>query len=64
MKISIDRQVHFVAALILISGLTLQSVNANSIYLAYLVAFGLSLDAITGFCPMRFILSKFPFNKA
>lgn len=61
---SVDRQVHFVAGLLLVSALLLgASVNAGWFYLAALPAFGLMLDAISGFCPMTFILKKMPWNQ-
>lgn len=61
---SIDRQTHLVAGLMLIASLALaMNVNPGWIWLAALPAFGLMLDALTGLCPMRAILSAMPWNK-
>jgi hypothetical protein len=60
---SVNRQTHLVAALILVAAIALSLlVNRDWIYLALLPAFGLTLDALTGFCPMRQMLSKCPWN--
>ena len=58
----INRQVHLVAFLILITGLIGQNFLPVLRFLPYLVAFGLFLDATTGFCPMRLILKQLPWN--
>ena len=60
---SLRRQTHFVAAILLVSALIMGfTSNQNWFYVAYLPAFGLTLDALTGFCPMTFILRKAPWN--
>jgi rhodanese-related sulfurtransferase len=62
--LSIDRQTHLVAGLMLIAALTLATkVGPSWIWLAALPAFGLMLDALTGLCPMRAILGAMPWNK-
>jgi hypothetical protein len=59
----INRQVHFVAAVMVISGFALESVNPNFTLLPKLVGFGLILHATTGFCPMEKIMRLMPWNK-
>ncbi len=62
---SVDRQAHLVAGLLLcIALIGFGNGNVSLIYLAALPAFGLLLDAITGFCPMTFILRMMPWNKS
>lgn len=54
---SIDRLTHLIAGIILATALTLaNTVNPAWMWLAALPTFGLFLDALTGFCPMRAIL--------
>lgn len=61
---SIDRQAHFIAGLMLIAALTLgTTVSKAWFYLAALPAFGLWLDAFTGFCPVTVLLRAMPFNR-
>tara|TARA_Y100000590_G_C15437600_1_gene907583 strand:+ start:559 stop:774 length:216 start_codon:yes stop_codon:yes gene_type:complete len=60
--IKVFRQVHLVASAILVSGLALGQVSENFMILAYLVAFGLVLHGISGFCPMELIIRKLPWN--
>lgn len=61
---SLNRQTHLVAALILAAAFALSLfVSRNWIYLALLPAFGLTLDALTGICPMTLILKSCPWNK-
>lgn len=63
-SISINRQVHFAAGTILVTGLVLEAyVNRDFIWLARLVGFGLFLHAFTGFCLMQKILRTLPWNK-
>lgn len=58
-----DRQAHFFAGtLITLAFLLSHFVNPNWIYLATLPAFGLLLDALTGFCPITVVLKKAPWN--
>lgn len=61
---SLVRQAHLVAAIMIFSGFILaKTANESFIYLALLPGFGLTLDALTGFCPMTKFLSTLPFNK-
>ncbi len=61
---SISRQTHLVAGLILVTAFALHHwVASRWIYLATLPAFGLLLDATTGICLMSIILEKMPWNK-
>lgn len=55
---SLNRKVHLIAAIILATGLIGQNYLGPLQYLPYLVLFGLTLDALTGFCPMRYFLTK------
>ncbi len=60
---SLDRQTHLVAGLLLATAFILfRSVSPGWIYLGLLPAFGLLLDALTGICPMTFILKGMPWN--
>lgn len=60
---SLDRQSHFVAGLLLAAAFILSAlVSPGWIYLAVLPAFGLLLDALTGYCPMTQILRRMPWN--
>lgn len=60
---SVDRQVHFVAGLFIVTAFTLAHfVNPAWIYLAALPAFGLMLDAFTGICPMTLIVKRCTWN--
>ncbi|MBS1705466.1 MAG: rhodanese-like domain-containing protein [Armatimonadetes bacterium] len=62
---SIDRQAHFVAATILAASLYVgHSVNPVWFNLAGLPLFGLTLDALTGFCPVTVLLKQMPWNKS
>lgn len=62
---SLDRQAHLVAGLLLILAFLLSHFVAPAwIYLALLPMFGLTLDGLTGFCPMRVILRACPWNRA
>jgi rhodanese-related sulfurtransferase len=61
---SLNRQVHLVAFLILITGLLFSEQHSFFKVLPFLVSFGLALDAFTGFCPMRKFLNLAPWNKA
>ena len=63
-RFNINRQVHLVAFIILLSGLLLGEQIPFFKVLPFLVSFGLALDAFTGFCPMRKILSFAPWNNA
>ena len=60
---NVNRQVHLVALIILLTGLLGQQYLSPLKFLPYLVCFGLALDAFTGFCPMRFFLKFAPWNK-
>lgn len=61
----IDRQAHFFAGtLITLAFLLSHFVAPNWIYLAALPAFGLLLDALTGFCPITVVLKKAPWNSS
>lgn len=63
-SISVDRQTHLVAGLILVFALTLsQTVDPRWIWLAVLPTFGLLLDAFTGICPMRLVLRATHWNR-
>ncbi|MCU0315072.1 MAG: rhodanese-like domain-containing protein [Fimbriimonadaceae bacterium] len=61
---SLDRQAHLVAGLLLATSFVLhKTVHPDWILLVLLPTFGLMLDALTGFCPMRVILNQLPWNK-
>lgn len=63
-RVSVDRQVHFVAGTILLVALLLgATVSPTWFYLAALPCFGLFLDAVTGICPMRAMLAHAPWNR-
>lgn len=64
MKISVLRQTHIVASIMVFTGFFgSQMIHPNFIYLVALVGFGLALDGLTGFCPMVKILERMPWNK-
>ncbi|MFM7186743.1 MAG: rhodanese-like domain-containing protein [Armatimonadota bacterium] len=60
---NLRRQTHLVAGILLITALVMGFTGHPTwFYLACLPAFGLMLDAITGICPMTFVLRKAPWN--
>ncbi|MBS1714703.1 MAG: DUF2892 domain-containing protein [Armatimonadetes bacterium] len=60
----IERQTHFVAGLLLVTSVVLAaSVDPRWSFLALLPAFGMFLDAATGFCPMSAFLRHMPWNR-
>lgn len=60
---SLDRQAHLVAGLLLVIAFALFFTGTTAgIYIALLPAFGLTLDGLTGICPMRMILKAMPWN--
>ena len=63
-SIGLTRQTHMVAATIMLaSWILMKTVDPNWIYLTLLPTFGLTLDSLTGFCPMTLLLSKAPWNR-
>ena len=63
-KWSLDRQAHLIAGLILLTSVTLFTLmNPAWAYLCLLPATGLLLDAVTGTCLMRNLLSYLPWNR-
>jgi rhodanese-related sulfurtransferase len=60
---SLNRQAHLVAGLILCTAAVLY-VLVGPVWglLALLPTFGLTLDGLTGICPMRMILKRMPWN--
>jgi rhodanese-related sulfurtransferase len=59
----IDRQAHFFAGTLITLAFLLSHFAApNWMFLAALPAFGLLLDALTGFCPVTVILKNAPWN--
>lgn len=61
--VRIYRQVHLVAGSMLVLGLILQEAYPVFAWLPRLVAFGLFLHALSGFCPMEKIVGACPWNK-
>ena len=58
------RQAFFIASILIIAGYLLEYyVNPLFHWLPLLVAGGLMVSAIFGFCPMVYFLQKLPFNK-
>lgn len=46
------------STIIITSAVLALTVNINFVFLSLLVAFGLMLTAVTGFCPMAFFIKK------
>lgn len=62
-NVRILRQAFFVASLLIILGYILAIfIHPYFELLPLLVAAGLMFSALSGFCPMAFILSKMPWN--
>jgi hypothetical protein len=58
------RQAFALASTIILLSITLGTfLNSNWFYFSFLPAAGLLFSAISGYCPMTFILSKMPWNK-
>ena len=60
---ALERQVRFVAGLLIILGLGLSHVWPVAIALAWLVPFGLVVAALTDSCLMGMLLAKLPWNR-
>jgi rhodanese-related sulfurtransferase len=60
---AIERQVRFIAGLLILAGLGLSKVWEPAIGLAWLVPAGLVLAALTDSCMMGILLSKLPWNR-
>lgn len=60
---SIERQVRFIAGLLVLLGLILSRVWTPAIAIAWLVPAGLIFAAITDSCMMASLLSKLPWNR-
>ena len=60
---ALERQVRFVAGLLIILGLGLSHVWPPAIALAWLVPFGLVVAALTDSCLMGMLLAKLPWNR-
>lgn len=64
LRVSPVRQAFFIAALMIFVGLFLGlTQNQNWFILAGMPGVGLLLTAVTGFCPMEWVLSKAPWNR-
>ncbi len=59
----LERQVFFVASLLLLTGLIGSSWVPGLIFLTWFVSAGLLFASVTGFCGMALLLAKAPWNK-
>ncbi len=60
---ALDRQVRFVAGLLVLIGIVVGQLVAPMIWLAGAVGFGLAFSAITNTCAMGMMLAKLPYNR-
>ena len=61
---ALERQVRFVAGLLILLGLALSHVWPLAIVLAWFVPLGLIVAALTDSCMMGMLLAKLPWNRS